>query len=51
VDAVNYSNYKESLTVSKEKNKTTIHIYYRVETPLIGNLSLIAEFDKTASST
>ena len=51
VDAVNYSNYKESMTVSKEKNRTTIHIFYRVETPLIGNLYLIAEFDKTKSST
>ncbi|GMQ76677.1 MAG: DUF4845 domain-containing protein [Gammaproteobacteria bacterium] len=50
VDAVNYSNYKESLTVSKRKNNTSINISYRIETPLIGNLSLVAEFDKTVSS-
>ncbi|NIM26730.1 MAG: DUF4845 domain-containing protein [Gammaproteobacteria bacterium] len=50
VDAVNYSNYKESMRVTKEKNKTQIHIFYRVETPLIGNLYLVAEFDKNVNS-
>lgn len=50
VDAVNYTNYKESMTVTKKKNSTTIDIFYRVETPLIGNLSLVAEFDKSVSS-
>ncbi len=50
VDAVNYRNYKEALTVTKRKNNITINIFYRVETPLIGNLTLVAEFDKTVSS-
>ena len=50
VDAVNYGNYKESLAVAKRKNNTTITVFYRVETPLIGNLSLVAEFDKMVSS-
>ena len=50
VDAVNYKNYKESLTVSKRKNNTSINVNYRIETPLIGNLSLVAEFDKSVSS-
>ena len=50
VDAVNYSNYKESMTVTKAKNTTTINIWYRVETPLIGNLYLVAEFDKSRST-
>jgi hypothetical protein len=50
VDAVNYTNYKESMTVTKQKNSTTIDIFYRVTTPLIGNLSLVAEFDKSVSS-
>lgn len=49
-DAVNYTNYKESLTVTKRKKKVTINIFYRVETPLIGNLTLVAEFDKSVSS-
>ena len=49
-DAVNYTNYKESLTVIKRKKKVTINIFYRVETPLIGNLTLVAEFDKSVSS-
>ncbi|MCK5362819.1 MAG: DUF4845 domain-containing protein [Gammaproteobacteria bacterium] len=49
-DAVNYTNYKESLTVIKRKKKVTINIFYRVETPLIGNLRLVAEFDKSVSS-
>ncbi len=50
VEAVNYRNYKEALTVTKRKNNMTINIFYRVETPLIGNLTLVAEFDKTVSS-
>ena len=50
VDAVNYTNYKESMTITKRKNQTTINIYYKVTTPLIGNLSLVAEFDKSVSS-
>ena len=50
VEAVNYHNWKDSLTVTKRKNNTTINIFYRVETPLIGNLSLVAEFDKMVSS-
>ena len=50
VEAVNYRNYKESMTVTKRKNNMTINIFYRVETPLIGNLTLVAEFDKTVSS-
>ena len=50
VEAVNYHNWKDALTVTKRKNNTTINIFYRVETPLIGNLSLVAEFDKMVSS-
>ncbi len=50
VEAVNYRNYKESLTVTKRKGSVTINIFYRVETPLIGNLRLVAEFDKMVSS-
>lgn len=49
VDAVNYRN-SDALTITKRKNNVTINIFYRVETPLIGNLSLIAEFDKIVSS-
>ena len=49
VDAVNYGN-KAPITVTKRKNNVTINIFYRVETPLIGNLSLVAEFDKMVSS-
>jgi hypothetical protein len=50
VDAVNYKNYSEALTITKRKNQTTIDIFYQVTTPLIGNLSLVAEFDKSVSS-
>ena len=50
VEAVNYSNYKETMTVTKKDGTYTINLYYRRETPLIGNLSLVAEFDKTVSS-
>jgi hypothetical protein len=44
--AVNYTNWKESMTVIKRQNSVTIEVYYQVETPLVGNLSLMATFDK-----
>ncbi len=50
VDAINYRNYKQNMTVTKRKNNVTINIFYRVETPLIGNLTLVADFDKSVSS-
>jgi hypothetical protein len=50
VDAVNYRNHDESMTITKRKNQVTISIIYRVETPLIGNLTLVADFDKEVSS-
>jgi hypothetical protein len=49
VDAVNYRN-SDAMTITRRKNNVTISIFYRVETPLIGNLSLVAEFDKMVSS-
>ena len=50
VDAVNYRNYDQSMIITKRKNQVTISIIYRVETPLIGNLTLVADFDKEVSS-
>ena len=50
VDGVNYSNYKEHLTVIKRKNNITINVTYDIITPLIGNLSLLAVFEKSVSS-
>jgi len=50
VDSVNYSNWKDKLTVAKRKNNVTINVNYEITTPLIGNLSLLAVFDKSVSS-
>ncbi|NCF29755.1 MAG: DUF4845 domain-containing protein [Gammaproteobacteria bacterium] len=50
VEGVNYSNYKERLTVTKRKNNVTIDVNYEITTPLIGNLSLLAVFEKSVSS-
>ena len=50
VDAVNYSNWKDKLNVTKRKNNVTINVTYEITTPLIGNLSLLAIFDKQVSS-
>lgn len=44
--AVNYSNWKDSLTVTKRQNRVTIEVTYQEIIPLIGNLSLLADFDK-----
>jgi len=50
VDSLNYSNYRDRLSVAKRKNNVTINVTYEVTTPLLGNLSLLAEFDKSVSS-
>lgn len=50
VESLNYSNHGDRLTISKRKNSTTISVQYEVTTPLIGNLSLLAQFDKSVSS-
>lgn len=50
VEGVNYRNWKEHLSVTKRKNNITIDVNYDITTPLIGNLSLLAVFDKSVSS-
>ena len=50
VEGVNYSNWKERLSVTKRKNSVTIDVNYEITTPLIGNLSLLAVFEKSVSS-
>ncbi|RKZ35082.1 MAG: hypothetical protein DRQ37_07020 [Gammaproteobacteria bacterium] len=46
VDAVTYKNYKELIKVTKNKDKVTVSIVYTSETPLAGNLTILADFDK-----
>ena len=50
VDSLNYTNHGDRLTVTKRKNNLTINVIYEITTPLMGNLSLLAEFDKSVSS-
>lgn len=50
VEGVNYRNWKERLSVTKRKNNITIDVNYDITTPLIGNLSLLAVFEKSVSS-
>lgn len=50
VDSLNYSNHGDRLYITKRKNSVTINVTYEVTTPLLGNLSLLAQFDKTVSS-
>ena len=44
--AVNYGNWRDSLTVTKRQNHVVIEVSYQQVIPLIGNLSLLADFDK-----
>ncbi len=50
VDSLNYKNYGDRLSIVKRKNSVTINVNYEITTPLLGNLSLLAQFDKTVSS-
>jgi len=48
VKAVSYTNWRQSLSVTKRQNRVIIRVQYEEVVPLIGNLSLLAEFDKRA---
>jgi hypothetical protein len=50
VDSLNYSNHRDRMSVIKRKNSVTINVSYEITTPLLGNLSLLAQFEKTVSS-
>jgi len=50
VESLNYSNHGDRMSVTKRKNNVTINVSYEVTTPLLGNLSLLAQFDKSVSS-
>ncbi len=43
-------NLKDYVTVNKQGRRVTITVSYRAETHLIGNLYMVAEFNKRASN-
>ena len=50
VESLNYSNAGQRMSIIKRKNNVTINVNYEITTPLLGNLSLLAAFDKSVSS-
>ena len=50
VESLNYSNAGQRMSIVKRKNNVTINVTYEITTPLLGNLSLLAAFDKSVSS-
>jgi len=50
VESLNYSNAGQRMSIVKRKNNVTINVTYEITTPLLGNLSLVAAFDKSVSS-
>ncbi len=50
ITRVNDTNFKEYGTIIKRDNIVRMEIYYQVEVPLFGNLTLLADFEKFASS-
>jgi hypothetical protein len=50
VESLNYSNAGQRMSIVKRKNNVTINVNYEITTPLLGNLSLLAAFDKSVSS-
>ena len=45
VQAVNYTNFNDVVTIDKKKGKVRINVKYSVERPLIGNVKLVVDFD------
>ena len=50
VQAVNEGNWKDHVTLTLKNGRAEMEIQYRKETPLFGNLSIVATFDKTATN-
>ena len=48
VRRINDHTWKEFVKITKRQNKLLLEVNYRVETPLFGNLSLVADFEKSA---
>ena len=48
VRRINDHTWKEFVKITKRQNRLTLEVNYRVETPLFGNLSLVADFEKKA---
>ena len=46
VDLFDERNYKDYMTVKKQQDKVSITVRYRAERELLGNLSVVADFDK-----
>ena len=47
---IDHRNFGEYVDIKKSDNKVRINVYYEAETPLVGNLRLVAEFDKNFSN-
>ncbi|MCH9670738.1 MAG: DUF4845 domain-containing protein [Gammaproteobacteria bacterium] len=39
-------NYKEYLTIKKQRDRVSIDVKWRAETPIFANLSIVADFEK-----
>ena len=50
VTEVNFHNFWEVVTMEKEDQTVTLNVTYEVIVPLVGNVSALVEFDKTATN-
>jgi hypothetical protein len=50
ITRIHYNNFPEYGEITKEGDNVTINITYRAETPLFGNLALVADFNKNVKN-
>lgn len=50
VTEVNFDNFWDVVTMEKEDQTVTLNVVYEVVVPIVGNVSALVEFDKTASN-
>jgi hypothetical protein len=50
VRRINASNWRDYLSIVKKGEKITIEVYYDAEEQLVGNLYVVARFDKVVSN-
>ncbi|MFT5391580.1 MAG: hypothetical protein ACI8PT_001775 [Gammaproteobacteria bacterium] len=43
-------NWKDFVKITKDRRKVKIHVFWRKEAEFVGNVSIVADFDKTVTN-
>lgn len=50
VTRINHHTFEQYVDIAKDRGQVAINVEYEAETPLVGNLTLVANFNKSVSN-